>query len=118
MRRREGQLLAIEVGILDAAITLKVQGTANFHGFSVAKLIQKTHDARRLTAHGTLYKALGRLERAGLLTSVWEDPDVGAHEGRPRRRLYEVTELGEKAMALSRAGKPLPKVAVRRLASS
>lgn len=117
MKRREGHLLAIELGILDVALTLKAQGTANFHGFAIAKLIQSNHDARRLTAHGTLYKALGRLERAGLLASEWEDPDVAAHEGRPRRRLYHVTDLGETATATSRAATPPPNTVFRGLAT-
>jgi DNA-binding PadR family transcriptional regulator len=116
MRRKEGRLLAIEVAILDVALTLKARGIASFHGFAVAKLIQESRDAHRLTAHGTLYKALGRLERAGLLASEWEDPDIAAEGGRPRRRLYHVTDLGEKAMAASRAERPLPSTVLRGLA--
>jgi PadR family transcriptional regulator, regulatory protein PadR len=46
-----------------------------------------------------LYKALQRLEEAGLLASQWEDPDIAVAEGRPRRRLYEVTGAGERALA-------------------
>ena len=33
-------------------------------------------------------------QRAGLLESRWEDPDIAAADGRPRRRLYHVTGLG------------------------
>src|SRR5882672_11082648 len=101
VKRQAGHLMAIEEDILEVALTLKAQGTARFHGFAAAKLIGESHDARRLTSHGTLYKALGRLERAGLLASEWEDPDTAAEEGRPRRRLYHVTDLGEKAVATS-----------------
>jgi DNA-binding PadR family transcriptional regulator len=54
--------------------------------------------ARGLTAHGTLYKALDRMERMGLLESRWEDPEVAAAQGRPRRRLYRVTGQGERAL--------------------
>ena len=117
MRRRSGRLLEIEEAILDAGITLKAQGSADFHGFAVAKMIQETHDKRRLTSHGTLYKALGRLERAGLLTSEWEDADLATDEGRPRRRLYRVTDLGESSLAFSRADEPLPESIVGRLAT-
>jgi PadR family transcriptional regulator len=117
MRRRKGRLLDIEEAILDAGITLKAQGSASFHGFSVAKLIQKTHDSRRLTAHGTLYKALARLERAGLLASEWENADLAADEGRPRRRFYRVTDLGSTSLALSRADEPLPEAVFGRLAT-
>jgi len=117
VRRRAGQLLAIEEGILDVALTLKAQGTPSFHGFAAAKLIRENKDARRLTAHGTLYKALGRLERAGLLASEWEDPDIAAEEGRPRRRLYHVTDLGAQAMVTTRAELPLPNAVMSRLAT-
>jgi hypothetical protein len=54
--------------------------------------------AGQLTAHGTLYKALARLERAGMLTSSWEDPGLAEAESRPRRRLYRVTPSGEQAV--------------------
>ena len=117
MRRRKGRLLEIEEAILEAGMTLKAQGSASFHGFSVAKLIQRTSDARRLTAHGTLYKALGRLERAGLLSSEWEDAEIAAAEGRPRRRLYSVTDQGATALASSRADEPLPESVFGRLAT-
>ena len=101
MKRRRGQLLGIEEAILDRGMALKVQGGGSFHGFAMAKLLRGTHDAQRLTAHGTLYKALGRLERDGLLASEWEEPALAAQEGRPRRRLYRITELGEAALAAS-----------------
>jgi len=118
MRRREGRLLNIEEAILDVALTLRARGSGGFHGFAIAKLIQETQGARRLTAHGTLYKALGRLERAGLLQSEWEDPEIAAQDGRPRRRLYHVTDLGQKAISLARADQPLPVAVARRLATS
>jgi len=58
---------------------------------------QEREAARRLTAHGTLYKALGRMQTAGLLASRWESADSAADDGRPRRRLYEVTGAGAQA---------------------
>jgi PadR family transcriptional regulator, regulatory protein PadR len=46
---------------------------------------------------GTVYPALRRLEDARLVRSVWE-PRREAHEdGRPRRRLYELTKAGRDA---------------------
>jgi len=45
---------------------------------------------------GTLYPILMRLERAGWLDSRWEDGDP-KEMGRPRRRLYRITALGEGA---------------------
>lgn len=44
-------------------------------------------------ASGTLYPILVRLERAGWVSSHWEDTDP-AIEGRPTRRYYRMTPLG------------------------
>lgn len=94
--------------ILEAAIDLRRRGLDEFHGFAVAKEIKEQEDARTLTAHGTLYKALDRMEKAGLLESRWEDPHAAAAEGRPRRRLYRVTGLGEQAVAVAHAVRRAP----------
>lgn len=98
-RRKAGALLRIEEDILDTGLALRRRGVEEFHGFELAKRMAGGGDARRLTSHGTLYKALGRLENAGLLESRWEDPDRATEEGRPRRRLYSVTGLGERRLA-------------------
>ncbi len=42
---------------------------------------------------GTIYPALARLEQAGWLVSRWEETDP-AEAGRPRRRLYRLTDEG------------------------
>lgn len=99
MRRKPGTLVPIEVSILEAGIAMAARGAACFHGFLIAKEIREREDARLLTAHGTLYKALDRMQQAGLLESEWEDPGTAAEEGRPRRRLYRVTAAGEAALA-------------------
>ena len=99
MRRKPGTLLPIEVDILEAGLQLRQGDRSRFHGFQLAKQIADHAGPRPLTAHGTLYQALQRLEEAGLLASQWEDPTIAAAEGRPRRRLYEVTGAGERAFA-------------------
>ena len=104
MKRKPGALLPIELAILAAGVGLRRHGVSEFHGFSIAKKIAEHADARRLTAYGTLYKALERLEGAGLLTSRWEDPLIAATETRPRRRLYQLTAAAEGALI----GKPSP----------
>lgn len=98
MRRKEGFLVPLEVSVLEAAMELRSQGASEAHGFLLAKTMRDRREARRLIAYGTLYKALDRLERAGHLKSRWEDPRIGASEGRPRRRLYRVTLVGEGAL--------------------
>ena len=103
MRRKPGTLLPLEVDILHAGLQLRRDGVSRFHGFQLAKQLADHPRPRTLTAHGTLYKALQRLEEAGLLVSRWEDPQVAAAEGRPRRRLYELTGAGERALAAGQA---------------
>ena len=43
---------------------------------------------------GTVYPALGRLERDGLVTSSWEDAAVAQKDKRPPRRYYKLTAAG------------------------
>jgi PadR family transcriptional regulator PadR len=99
VRRKPGTLLPLEVDILVAAVAAQRRGVPEFHGFELAKALVDGAAARSLTSHGTLYKALGRLEDRGLLASRWEDPAIAANDGRPRRRLYEVTGAGARALA-------------------
>jgi PadR family transcriptional regulator len=94
-RRKPGTLLPLEHEILGAALQLARSGEATFHGFGLAHAMREQNGSRSLTAHGTLYKALGRLEELGLLSSRWEAPE--AVSGRPRRRLYELTNQGAQA---------------------
>jgi PadR family transcriptional regulator PadR len=103
MRRKEGALVPLEVSILEASLELRHRGIAEAHGFLLAKELRNGTHARRLTAYGTLYKALDRLERAGHLSSRWEDPQLAADDGRPRRRFYQVTLTGETALAEAQA---------------
>ena len=90
------------------AVELRRHGRVNFHGFMIAKEIKEQEQARLLTAHGTLYRALDRLQRAGFLESEWEDPVLAAAESRPRRRFYRITAVGEQALANARAVASVP----------
>jgi PadR family transcriptional regulator PadR len=102
-RRKPGTLLPLETEILEVALSMLRSGQASFHGFGLAQTMREQSGSRSLTAHGTLYKALGRLEDFGLLTSRWEN--AAAAEGRPRRRLYELTRQGAHAAEQAHARK-------------
>src|SRR5438105_875069 len=91
MRRKAGALVPLELAICTAAVELRAQGTEEFHGYLIAKEIKEHADNRLLTAYGTLYRALARLESMGLVTSRWEDPAIPARENRPGRRLYTLS---------------------------
>jgi PadR family transcriptional regulator PadR len=95
-RRRPGTLLPLEVSILQAC---REAGAAGVHGFAMAQAIADAEESRRLTATGTLYRALQRLDDGGLLENWWEDPNEAAEAGRPRRRLYRITGAGAAALA-------------------
>ena len=99
-RRRKGVLLPLEETILELGVRRLRDGDPEFYGFAVTAELGDAD--RRLTAHGTLYKVLERLEAQGLLVSRWEgDEDFG--EPRPRRRLYRVTDQAEGALRASRS---------------
>ena len=63
------------------------------HGYAIAERLRaRSHGAFDLP-EGTLYPALHRLERAGLLASRWSEVS-----GR-RRRVYQLTKSGQRALA-------------------
>jgi PadR family transcriptional regulator len=106
MRRRPGALLPIEEAILAVIARLRRRGAGVAHGYEIAQHLRDVSDAKLLTAYGTLYRALSRLQNMGLLDSHWEDPQHAACEGRPGRRLYALTDAGAAAVtavATSRA---------------
>jgi DNA-binding PadR family transcriptional regulator len=107
-RRRPGELIPIEVEILLQALQLASAGQVEFYGFGIASELRDAGTSSALIGHGTLYKALARLETGGMLESRLEDPDLAAEAGRPRRRLYRVTTQGRhtatSALASRRSG--------------
>jgi PadR family transcriptional regulator, regulatory protein PadR len=107
-RRKPGTLLPLETEILEVALSLRRSGHATFHGFGLAQSMRDRSGSRSLTSHGTLYKALGRLEELGLLASRWED--AAAVEGRPRRRLYALTGEGARAAESAHTGEAVARL--------
>ena len=99
-RRKPGSLLPLEISILAAC---RDAGTPGIHGFALARSIADAEDSRRLTATGTLYRALHRLDDGGLIENWWEDPNAAAAAGRPLRRLYRITGAGATALARARS---------------
>lgn len=116
MRRKAGTLVPLELAICDAAAALRSRGISEFHGYEIAKTIGDAADRKLLTAYGTLYRALARLEKMQLVTSRWEDPAIPARENRPGRRLYMLTALGDAALEDARRTVDEPARSRRRLA--
>jgi PadR family transcriptional regulator, regulatory protein PadR len=106
MRRKPGALVPLEIAICVAALDLFREDSREFHGYQIARRMSDIADQRLLTAYGTLYRALGRLEQMGMLESRWEDPEIPARENRPGRRLYTLTAAGEAAAIEARRAAP------------
>lgn len=66
------------------------------HGYAILQGLKQRSGGAFDLAEGTIYPALHRLERDGLLTSSWS-----AESGR-RRRVYRVTRTGRAALGARR----------------
>lgn len=73
-----------------AAMILQAVQLGSLYGFSIM-------EATGLPS-GTVYPALRRLERDGLIGSEWEPQAIADAELRPPRKYYEVTTAGEAAL--------------------
>jgi PadR family transcriptional regulator, regulatory protein PadR len=78
-------------GHLDLLL-LATLAEAPAHGYRVVEQLRERSCGAFELSEGTVYPALYRLERGGLLSSRW------ASAGRRRRRVYSVTRRGRKAL--------------------
>jgi PadR family transcriptional regulator, regulatory protein PadR len=78
------------------------------HGYAVVERLGEMSEGAFALGEGTVYPALRRLEKAGMLRSSWVTV-----KGRDRR-IYEVTAKGEKALAAKRRDWELFSQGVRR----
>jgi len=80
-------------GTLDMMVmrTLKA-GPAN--GYEIAKAIERMSDDVLQLDHGSLYPALHRLEKGGILVGKWEISATNR-----RARFYRLTAAGRKRLA-------------------
>jgi DNA-binding PadR family transcriptional regulator len=97
MRRKPGALVPLETAICVTAAHSAASGIEEFHGYQLAKELARDSESRLFVGYGTLYRALGRLEAMGLLSSRREDPAIAAEENRPGRRFYTLTAAGLRA---------------------
>jgi transcriptional regulator len=84
---------AMVQGTLDMLI-LKVLSVTPMHGWGITeRLVRYSGDLLRVN-QGSLYVALERLQRRGLITSKW---DITEHNR--RARYYELTRAGRRELA-------------------
>lgn len=90
----EGEILK---GHLDMIVLAALAG-APAHGYGVIQEIRQRSGGAFDLPEGTVYPALHRLEKSGLLTSRWAIAESGR-----KRRVYSVTRHGRKALLNHRA---------------
>lgn len=89
MSRSEKRLLH---GTLDTLI-LKTLSHGPRHGYAIGRWIEQRAGEAILVEEGSLYPALYRLEKKGLLTSEW-----GLSELERRAKFYDLTDRGRAAL--------------------
>lgn len=79
-------------GSLDLLI-LKTLSLAPLHGWGISQRVQQISDGVLEVNQGSLYPALQRLEKGGLVTSEW-----GTTDNNRRARYYDLTPAGRRAL--------------------
>lgn len=79
-------------GSLDLLI-LKTLSLAPMHGWGINQRVQQISKGVLEVNQGSLYPALQRLEKAGLVTSDWDTTDNNR-----RARYYRLTATGHRAL--------------------
>jgi DNA-binding PadR family transcriptional regulator len=82
-----------------SAMILQALGSGYVYGFSVMEVTG--------LPSGTVYPAVRRLERDGLIRSQWEKDSIAASELRPARKYYKLTASGKATLEASRKRYPL-----------
>ena len=84
-------------GTLDTLI-LKTLSERALHGYGIARWLETRTSERIQVEESSLYPALYRMEKKGLLSSEW-----GRSELDRRAKFYSVTAKGQKALAAETA---------------
>ena len=79
-------------GSLDLLV-LKTLSLQPMHGWGISQRVQQISDGVLEVNQGSLYPALQRLEKAGLITSEW-----GTTDNNRRARYYALTAAGRRAL--------------------
>ena len=79
-------------GSLDLLI-LKTLSLAPMHGWGISQRVQQISNGVLEVNQGSLYPALQRLEKDGLITSDWDTTDNNR-----RARYYRLTATGRRAL--------------------
>jgi PadR family transcriptional regulator, regulatory protein PadR len=92
MRKQKDEPIDMLQGTLDLLI-LRTMLFGPIHGHAIAKSIERTSQDVLRVDHGSLYPALQRLERRGLVSAKW-----GTSENNRRARFYRLTAAGRRVL--------------------
>jgi PadR family transcriptional regulator, regulatory protein PadR len=92
MSKQKDEQIDMLQGTLDMLI-LRTLLFGPIHGHAIAKSIERTSQDVLRVDHGSLYPALQRLERRGLINAKW-----GTSENNRRARFYRLTAAGRKML--------------------
>jgi PadR family transcriptional regulator len=95
--RMPGKKTDLIQGTLDLLI-LKTVAHEPIHGYGIAQRILLTSKETLQVQQGSLYPALHRLQRKGLLKSEWKESGSG-----PMAKYYSLTALGRKSLQEEKA---------------
>ncbi len=87
-----GKQVDLLQGTLDLLI-LKAVSLGGLHGYGVLLRLQQLTGGRLQVPQGSLYPALYRLERKGLITSEW-----GESDNKRRAKFYSLSASGRKQL--------------------
>lgn len=73
-----------------STIILSVLIESDKYGFEILSEIKQKSNGSIIIKQPTLYSALSRMEKQGLITSYWKDGNLGG-----RRHYYQLTDLGK-----------------------
>lgn len=90
--------LTLLKGTVDLLILAALADDVERHGYGIAEWIGASTGGDLLLEEGTLYPALHRLRRKGLIDARW-----GTSENNRRARFYRLTDKGRKARETGRA---------------
>jgi PadR family transcriptional regulator, regulatory protein PadR len=79
-------------GSLDLLV-LKTLSLAPMHGWGISQRVQQVTDGALEVNQGSLYPALQRLEKEGLIASEW-----GTTDNNRRARYYRLTAAGRRSL--------------------
>ena len=97
MGNRQVEKLELLQGTLDMMV-LRTLSASAANGYEIARAIERLSDDVLAVDHGSLYPALQRLEKRGVIAGKWEISSTNR-----RARYYRLTPAGRKRLATERS---------------